>query len=320
MLECHETGLYTIYRGDCRELFGLVHADALITDPPYGAKYKNKSNNRKVYSHNKWTHYLRDDNFAPIHGDDTPFDPVPLLTLAPKILLWGGNYFASRLPDSRCWLVWDKREGGKPRDQADCELAWTNVDAVARLYSHLWMGLCRRGEENLSKGGRKLHPAQKPVALMDWTLTTLGIKPGEVVFDPYMGSGSLGVACIRRGIRYIGVEIVQGYYEVARARLDKELADLASRPSQETLPGLGTQSEPVQSAMPLDSPASVDASGGNVESLTQQIRKGANQLRRGARQLGAAVGKPSVTARAKRIRKVAQTRSQGAAVDAETPA
>lgn len=313
MLECHETGLYTIYRGDCRELFGSILADAVITDPPYGAKYTNKANNRTVRPENKWTHYLRDSNFAPIHGDDKPFDPVPLLTLAPKILLWGGNYFASRLPDSRCWLVWDKREGGKPRDQADCEMAWTNVDAVARLYSHLWMGLCRRGEENLSKGGRKLHPAQKPVALMDWSLKVLGIKPGQVVFDPYMGSGSLGVACIRLGIRYIGVEIVQEYYDIARQRLDKELLDLANRPEQ--LPVIAAAPDPVQVPMTLDSPT-----GEGGETIAGQLRRSASQLRRSARQITAAVGKPVVAARAKRTRKAAQGHSEGSSADAEAPA
>ncbi|MDI3258369.1 MAG: DNA methyltransferase [Sinobacteraceae bacterium] len=221
MFDVHESGLFTIYRGDCQSLLGRIVADALITDPPYGQGYK--SNHNTSRRRDKWSKYQRRQNFSPIRGDDRPFDPLPLISLAPKVLLWGANYYADKLPPSRGWIVWDKREGMRSNVAADCEIAWTNQAMPPRLFSHLWSGLLRRGEENLAKGGRKLHPNQKPVALMDWTLTVLGIEEGQTVFDPYMGSGSLGVACVRRRIRYVGIEIDPQYFKIAGERLAKEV-------------------------------------------------------------------------------------------------
>jgi len=213
----------TLYLGDCRELKD-VSFDALLTDPPYGCNYRSHHNTRRLDPHNPWTGYVRGENFAPIVGDDAPFDPAWLIQLAGNkpTVLWGANYYADHLPANGCWLIWDKREGTRPNHQADCEMAWSNLSGVPRLYSHLWIGLCRRGEENLSRGGRKLHPNQKPVALMDWLLDQCRIEPGMTVLDPYMGSASLGVACLRRGIRYIGVEIDSAHYAVACERLAAE--------------------------------------------------------------------------------------------------
>ena len=220
-----ETGV-TLFRADCYPLLlSFEGIDAVVTDPPYGQGYRSNHNDRKVRAENPWTRYLRSENFKPIEGDDGPFDPAPLFQVAPKVLLWGANYYFDRLPEQGRWLIWDKREGTRSNHQADCEMAWANQPGVPRLYSHLWIGLCRRGEENLAKGGRKLHPNQKPVAVMDWTLTLLEIEPGQIVLDPFMGSGSLGVACIRRGIRYIGIEKDPEYFAVARDRLSREITN-----------------------------------------------------------------------------------------------
>ncbi|HEU0198005.1 MAG TPA: DNA methyltransferase [Nevskiaceae bacterium] len=82
------------------------------------------------------------------------------------------------------------------------------------------MAIC--GVEKLARGGRKLHPHQKPVALMNWMLDQFGIQPGMTVFDPYMGSASLGVACVRRGVDYVDVEIDPDFFVVARRRLEGE--------------------------------------------------------------------------------------------------
>lgn len=219
-----QIGNATLWLGDCRDLHD-IEFDALLTDPPYGCGYRSGHNTRRLDPNNPWTRYVRSENFAPIVGDDAPFDPQPWFQLAGRkpMVLWGANYYADRLPANGCWLIWDKREGTRPNHQADCEMAWTNLSGVARLYSHLWIGLCRRGEENLSCGGRKLHPNQKPVALMDWLLDQCKLQPGMTVFDPYMGSASLGVACLRRGIRYIGVEIDPTYFGVACTRLTEEM-------------------------------------------------------------------------------------------------
>ncbi|QHS09157.1 DNA methyltransferase [Sinimarinibacterium sp. NLF-5-8] len=218
-------GLVTLYRGDCNSAAVQTHHfDALISDPPYGMNYVSTHRDGRDKT-TAFGRYIKGESFAPIHGDDKPFDPTPWVTLAGSrpCVLWGANYFSDRLPANGHWMIWDKREGNRPNDQADCEMAWSNLKGPPRLFSHLWIGLCRRGEENLSTGARKLHPNQKPVALMDWLLDQCKLKEGDTVLDPFMGSASLGVACVRRGIRYIGCEISHEYFEVARNRLEQEI-------------------------------------------------------------------------------------------------
>lgn len=212
----------TIYCGDCREILPrLTERPALVlTDPPYGAKERtNRASNGRGYSKQKqWP--SRDH--PPVIGDDKPFDPAPILELAPAVILWGANYYADKLPVSRCWLVWDKRNGMTPNDNADCEIAWTNINAPARLFAHLWNGLCRASEV----GQKVLHPTQKPVALMRWCLQRARLPPGALVLDPYMGSGPIAQACKELGYRYIGIELVESYCEIAVCRLAQEVMPL----------------------------------------------------------------------------------------------
>src|SRR5690606_5982486 len=120
---------------------------------PYGIKYKSTHNSHRK---GEWSKWVRDENFDSIHGDDKPFNPSEWLCF-PRIAMFGGNYFSSRLPDSKCWITWDKRDGIGANDFADCELVWTNFDRPSRVFRHVWSGLIRAGEENVSKQS-KLHP------------------------------------------------------------------------------------------------------------------------------------------------------------------
>lgn len=213
-------GNATLYLGDClgecRDLVRDLAADALITDPPYGIDL------HKLCGTGRENVVVRDVPLdVRIVGDDKPFDPAPFLRF-PKAILWGGLHFASRLPENRCWLIWDKRDGSTPDNQADCELAWTNLPGPVRMWSQKWRGFARAGEENLVNGP-KLHPAQKPVALLSWCIQKAALQPDSCIFDPYMGSASMGVAALRAGHRYIGVEIEERYFQIACERLDNEL-------------------------------------------------------------------------------------------------
>lgn len=191
-------------------------AHAVVTDPPYGI------NLHALTGTGRENIVVRDVPLdVQIVGDDKPFDPAPFLGFA-KVILWGGIHFHQRLPDSRAWLVWDKRDGTTSDNQADCEIAWSNLPGPARLYTHLWRGYARAGEENLSNGP-KLHPAQKPIALLDWCMRIAKLETGQTVLDPFMGSGSAGVAALRRGLRYVGVEIERRYFDIACERIDNEL-------------------------------------------------------------------------------------------------
>ena len=137
-------------------------ATAIIADPPYGISL---STNRRERG---WSNLAECHDFAPIEGDDRPFDPAPFLGF-PIVVLFGGNYFADKLPPSPGWIVWDKLHGlhGSREfgfcDMADVELIWTNIDRPARLVRHRWMGMIKDSEHTESR----VHPTQKPIALME---------------------------------------------------------------------------------------------------------------------------------------------------------
>lgn len=194
----------TIYHGDCREILPSIKADVIVSDVPYGIGERTDR-----LSKGRSNATLSSD-YAPIHGDDAPFDPTPWIEY--PCILWGANHYASRLPDSPTWLVWDKREGGTSDDNADCELAWSNIGGPARLFSHLWRGMVKASE----RSERRQHPTQKPVALMKWCL---GFVPEGVVLDPYLGSGTTLVAAKLEGRKAIGIEIEERYCEIAAKRL-----------------------------------------------------------------------------------------------------
>ena len=132
----------------------------------------------------------------------------------PEVVLWGANHYASRLPDASCWLTWDKRDGVCSNDQADCEHAWTNLGGPARVIRHLWNGMLKASE----RGEVRVHPTQKPVAVMEWVL---GFVKAHTILDPFMGSGTTGVACARLGRRFIGCEIEPRYFDIACKRIEE---------------------------------------------------------------------------------------------------
>jgi site-specific DNA-methyltransferase (adenine-specific) len=211
----------TIYLGDAYELITQFPSEAaLITDPPYGQDYKSHHNSGRKPSNM----VRKDGNFDPILGDDQPFDPSPFLRFS-TVCLWGANFYTDKLPASRGWLIWDKLAGKTPCDSSDCELAWTNRDMPVRMFTHLWRGIMRAGEENIVHSP-KLHPNQKPVALMQWCLQVLSIPAGTPIVDAFMGSASLGVACYRMGYPYFGLEQDPIHYQTAKTRLIKETQQL----------------------------------------------------------------------------------------------
>jgi site-specific DNA-methyltransferase (adenine-specific)/modification methylase len=153
-----------------------------------------------------------------ITGDTQAFDPAPWLTY-PQVILWGADHYYDHLPPQGSWLVWDKRVGSTSDDHPDCEMAWANWPGVSRLHRQKWRGIIREGEENVSHGG-KLHPAQKPVALLQWCVS----MTSGTILDPYMGSGTTGLACIRAGRPFVGIELDPHYFAVACQRLQAECA------------------------------------------------------------------------------------------------
>jgi DNA modification methylase len=209
----------TIYHGDCREILpSLAPVDLLLTDPPYGIKY--------VHGAALGPNASRFSN-SPIVGDNEPFDPAHLLQLGVPSIIWGGNNFADRLPTARAWLIWDKRCNTTVNHQSDCEIAWTSDLTQSRIFYHVWDGFRRQTE----KGTPRVHPMQKPVALMSWCL---GLAPkARTVLDPYMGSGTTLRAAKDLGLKAIGIEIEEKYCEIAARRMAQQSLLAIAAPSSE---------------------------------------------------------------------------------------
>ncbi len=209
-IERVQIGDATLYHGDCRIVLPtLGKVDAAVFDPPYGigeANGKNKSRGRLAVS--------QDYGIASWDNETADAAANLAISMAHHSVVFGGNYYD--LPPSSCWLVWDKLNGTS--DFADCELAWTNLPkAVRRLY-YLWNG-CMRRERHIER----THPTQKPVGVMKWAIEHLP-DTAKTILDPFMGSGTTGVACARLGRRFIGIEIERRYFDIACRRIEEAYA------------------------------------------------------------------------------------------------
>lgn len=207
-------GRATLYLGDCRDILPtLPKVDAVVTDPPYGVKYKPIKRPGGV-GRNKTA-----VGYGSILGDEQTPDIRFLLDAADHALIWGGNYFANQLPPTPSWLVWDKMGGNAKyhgtKPFADCELAWSNDGKAARIHQQIWSGLVRQGEEASLP---RVHPTQKPIALMRAAISRF---PGaRTILDPFMGSGTTGVAAVQMGKSFIGVELDPDFYAIACKRIE----------------------------------------------------------------------------------------------------
>lgn len=195
----------TIYHGDCREVLPFLDIESLISDPPYGMKYQ-------PLPETKGARWQRKNHDNLIFGDDKEFDPSHLLKYE-KIILWGANHYANKLPNSRSWILWDKRPGMKSlATMSDGDMAWTNLTMPVRVIRHAWSGVIRDSQN----GDEVLHPTEKPIYLM---AKCIEFAKSKNVCDPYMGSGSALVAAHVMGIPAIGIEIDERYCEKAVLRL-----------------------------------------------------------------------------------------------------
>lgn len=189
----------TIYNADCRQVLPfLPKFDLLLTDPPYGL-------GSKLHDGGTWS-------TNPIYDQmlvwDTETPPRHIIDMAvglcEKSIIWGGNYFD--LPPSRRWLAW-KKINTMPT-MADFELAWCSFDGNAKQYDAI-----------RNPDGKRVHPTQKPVGLMQWCLGF--VDKAETILDPFMGSGTTLVAAKLEGRKAVGIELNEKYCESAVKRLQQ---------------------------------------------------------------------------------------------------
>ena len=194
-----------IWLGDCREVLPLLgRVDAVVTDPPYGIDY-GRGGFSASHGWGQWREKVEWDAERP---PKECFDAF--LAISKEQIVWGGNYFTDWLPPTMRWLVWDKMQ--REFSLADCEFAWTNHWKAARIFGY------PRGKARLDG---KEHPTQKPVELMRWRLEF--VPDARTILDLFMGSGTTGVAAVKLGRKFIGVEIAESYFDIARRRISDAL-------------------------------------------------------------------------------------------------
>lgn len=202
----------TLYLGDCRDILpALGRVDAVVTDPPYGIDYGRAGGFSASHGWGPWRENVAWDAQRP---DREIFDAMRACSGAQ--IIWGGNYFTDYLPPTMQWLIWDK--GQRDFSLADFEIAWSSKQGASRI-------LCI--PRAVARLDGKEHPTQKPIALMQWAIEHLP-PPASRICDPFMGSGTTGVAAVKLGRKFIGIEIEPKYFDIACRRISEALK--AARP------------------------------------------------------------------------------------------
>lgn len=209
-----------LWLGDCREILPtLPKVDAVITDPPYGVLSESGSAATRRSGGNQ-------DNGV-MAWDIAPDFMPQILEMAPKQMIWGGCHL--ELAPTFGYLIWDKQIDGL--NFGEVEYCWTNQKFTPRIFRYRAVGV----------DGGKVHPTQKPAALMVWCINRIG-NP-ETILDPFMGSGTTGVAAMRLGRKFIGIEINETYFNIACERIENAqrqeslFTEPKAKPKQESLIG-----------------------------------------------------------------------------------
>jgi site-specific DNA-methyltransferase (adenine-specific)/modification methylase len=199
-----------LYCGDYMPLLAEMEqgsVDAVVTDPPYGIGFSGCPASTM--------------SWRPIIGDDAEKDLGSILKMPCTVIAFGANNYPRQLPHRGRWICWDKRTADGACDAmigSPFELAWTNqTTGFDKIYRVLHGGALIDG-----RPGRRVHPTQKPVGLMTAIIKDY-TQRGETIFDPFMGSGTTGIACVRTGRKFIGIEIEPEYFEIAVKRIEAEL-------------------------------------------------------------------------------------------------
>ena len=226
------------YHCDCMDAlkrFPDKFFDLGIVDPPYGIMVANHEGGKVVGGGGRafggkskskvWGEHKSLTQGREYHtfNDSQPPDEEyfrELERVCKRRIIWGGNFMLDYLGKATCMLVWDK--GRRDLDQADVEIAWTDLPGQSRIFTYKWNGML---QENMKQKEERLHPTQKPIALYSWILSKFA-NPGDKILDTHVGSASSLIACHRSGLDYWGYEIDPIYYAAAKERLDREKAQM----------------------------------------------------------------------------------------------
>ena len=203
--------MYKLYNGDCLEYLKTLkdnEIDIIITDPPYGKKADKGTNGFGCSKNRRYN-----DNWDSKIPSKEVFDEI--LRVSKKVIIFGGNYFAHLLPPSKCWIFWDKKGDIAFKNPfADGELIYTNFTKPVKKIVFKQQGFITDSKD------KRVHPTQKPSELME-TLINEYTKEDDIILDCFMGSGSTGVACMNTNRKFIGVELDENYFNIAKQRIEE---------------------------------------------------------------------------------------------------
>jgi DNA modification methylase len=203
--------MYKLYNGDCLKYLKSLkdnEIDVLITDPPYGKK-ADKGTNGFGRSKNR--------RYSDSWDSKIPSKEVfnEMLRVSKKVIIFGGNYFAHLLPPSKCWIFWDKKGDIAFKNPfADGELIYTNFTKPVKKIVFKQQGFITDSKD------RRVHPTQKPSELMQILIENY-TNENDIILDCFMGSGSTGVACMNTGRKFIGIELDNNYFNIAKQRIEE---------------------------------------------------------------------------------------------------
>lgn len=204
--------LNKIHLKDSTELIKSIpdkYFDLLLTDPPYGIDYMGQISKKGAIGAYGWANIDTSKQWDKKSPDEEMFKEF--LRVSKQQIIWGGNYFADKLPPSQGWLVWNK--GQRNFSLADGELAWTSFDNALRIFDY--------SRAKFQSTGERIHPTQKPEALFEWCLRIKKIQKGAKIFDPYSGSGTTAVVCEKLGFEYLCIEKDPDYHKGSLMRLEE---------------------------------------------------------------------------------------------------
>lgn len=216
MTEKVTIGSAELWHGDCREILPtLPQFDLVLTDPPYVIS---ADKGAAVGGTDASGRYVRRPKQYEGGWDaerPTAEEFAAILGSAKAAVIWGGNYFSDLLPQGGRWMFWDKLNSMP--SYSDGEIAWTSLGGVVvKKFTQ-----CNNGLASL-RDGERCHPTQKPVNLIEWCLS---FAPNALtVCDPYMGSGTTGVACAQMGKAFTGIERERKYFDAACERITRAQA------------------------------------------------------------------------------------------------
>lgn len=172
--------------------------DVVVTDPQYGIDIANNPFRQKFEKKDWDKHPATQEQINQIRR------------ISINQIIWGGNYFD--LPPTKCFLVWNKMQAFE-FSSAMVEMAWTSFDYPAKMFSLFVASYTKE------------HPTQKPVPLMEWCIENY-TNEGDTILDPFMGSGTTGVACMKLGRNFIGCELNEDYFRIAERRIEQAARQL----------------------------------------------------------------------------------------------